>query len=612
MREFVEFLGSQSPYDRLGSDDLDSLAQQVEVVYYTAGTTILTEDDPPSDSLYVIRTGAVELLDAGVRPFDLLSVGDSFGYVSMFSGRPLSFTVRAVEDTLCYRLPDPRGIVAEPHRLRFSYYEPIADRRDTLTPHGGFARLDRPVRDLTAPPLWCTPTDSISGVAQQMTEARRSCAVFLRGNEIGIVTDADFRARFATGNTSGADPIESIASVPAVTIPDDATVSAAFLFMVDKGIHHLITTDPGGTPNGVARVVDIAASDVRDPLVARSAIATARSSADLVAAGALIVPTVIDLWHSGVPALHLGAIYSTMVEALIRRTVELTTDDLFARLECCWLLAGSHGRREPLLNSDVDTALIWYQPTAATGDPPTPAQTAAASEFLIDALPSYGLSACPQGLNASNRLFNRSVGDWHSAADSWRRDPGSTDNLLLASTMLDARPIGGHRGLEITLRNALTTGIGRDTYVRAMIGFAGAERPPSGFVREFVVGHIGDRKRHLNIKKSGLRPIAALARTLALRAGDATGSTTTRLDRAHASGLLTTDEADTLTGAFTLFYQLVLESQVHAVENAEPMKSAIEPSTLDTLERRNLRAAFRSVNQIQDRLAANRYVTGGS
>ncbi|MGV9711873.1 putative nucleotidyltransferase substrate binding domain-containing protein [Gordonia sp. NPDC003424] len=609
MREFVEFLGSQSPYDRLGDADLETLARHVDVEFFAQGATIRREDDPPSETLYVIRTGGVELLDTAMRPFDLLSVGDTFGHMSMLSGMPAAFTVRAVEDTLCYRLPDPRTILAEPELLRFAQYTPPTARQ-VLTPEGSLARLDRPLRDLVRPVLWCEPTDTIATVAQAMTEANRSCAIFQRGDEIGIVTDADFRSRFAAGKVGHDDPIEEIASIPAWSLSEEVTVSAAFLSMVDKGIHHMITTGAGGRPVGIARVVDIVASDVRDPLVARSAIASASDPDGLVTASGLLVPTVIELWHAGVPALHLSAVYSAMVEALVRRTVELSGDPLLSELDCCWLLVGSHGRREPLLNSDVDTALIWHR---SDGTPaPDRQATANAAASLTDALGTYGLSACPQGLNASNPLFSRSVTDWRDAADAWRRDPGSTDHLLLASTMLDARAIGDHEGLATPLRTALTSGVGRDTYVRAMAGFAAAERPPSGFVREFVIERLGERKHHLNIKKSGLRPIAALARALALRAGDASGSTTTRLERAQAAGLLTADECDTLTGAFTLFHHITLESQIDAITRGEEIRSAIAPDTLDTLERRNLRTAFRSVNQIQDRLAANRYVTGGN
>jgi CBS domain-containing protein len=130
-----------------------------------------------------------------------------------------------------------------------------------------------------------------------------------------------------------------------------------------------------------------------------------------------------------------------------------------------------------------------------------------------------------------------------------------------------------------------------------------SDRPPSGFVRGFVVEHFGEQKGHLNLKKSGLRPVASLARALAQRTGDPTGSTPQRLERAHRSGLITADEADALSGAFSLCYHLVFDSQITAIKAGKPVASAIDPATLDPLERRHLRSAFRTVSGIQDRLS---------
>ena len=129
------------------------------------------------------------------------------------------------------------------------------------------------------------------------------------------------------------------------------------------------------------------------------------------------------------------------------------------------------------------------------------------------------------------------------------------------------------------------------------------DRPPSGFVRGFVVEHFGEQKGHLNLKKSGLRPVASLARALAQRTGDPTGSTPQRLDRAQRSGLLTADEADALSGAFSLCYHLVFEGQIAAIKTGTPVESAIDPAKLDPLERRHLRSAFRTISGIQDRLS---------
>jgi CBS domain-containing protein len=68
MKELVDFLGAQPPYDRLDAEDLDRLAGAVEVEFFFAGTMIVQADAGVLDYLYVIRTGSVEILDRPTTP----------------------------------------------------------------------------------------------------------------------------------------------------------------------------------------------------------------------------------------------------------------------------------------------------------------------------------------------------------------------------------------------------------------------------------------------------------------------------------------------------------------------------------------------------------------
>ena len=601
MKEFLDFLGEQSPYDRLDDDDLTRLARAVEVEYFTSGTVIVEADAAPLAFLYVVRVGAVEIVDRG-RVTDVLGPGETFGHISVLSGLPPPLQVRAAEDTLCYRLPDPRALLTHPDRLRFAHYGGLVARERLISSGDSAARLERSIGSVAHPITWCDADDSIRTVAMLVTEAGRSCALFLRAGQIGIVTDDDFRRRVATGEVGVDAPISSIASTPAIAMSVDRTVSTAYLFMVEQGIHHLVVVDAVGTAVGIVRVVDMAATEVRNPLVIRSAVAAVTTMDELVEACRLLTPTTVELWDAGLPAEHIGALLSAMIESIYRKIIELhSATGPLAELDCSWMLMGSLGRREPLPNSDIDTALAWAV-RESTDTAYTREQVAAATEPLISALSRCGLAPCPQGLNASTPLFNRSQRQWREIADVWRANPDNIDYLLMASTVLDARPITRPVLIQ-PLRGALVGGLGRDGFTRALSRFSMNDRPPSGFVRGFVVEHFGEQKGHLNLKKSGLRPVASLARALAQRTGDPTGSTPQRLERAHRSGLLTADEAEALAGAFSLCYQLVFDSQIAAIKEGTPVESAIDPAKLDPLERRHLRSAFRTISGIQDRLS---------
>ena len=152
----------------------------------------------PLSHFYVVRSGEVEVVDRG-RVVDVLGPGETFGQISVLSGLPPPLTVRAAEDTLCYRFPDPRphpaasGTTAiQPLRLAGhprtagplrAGRSGVAARRATRCARSCGARRRPPSAEAAA----------------AMTDAGQSCALIQRGEQIGIVTDSDFRTGLAAG-----------------------------------------------------------------------------------------------------------------------------------------------------------------------------------------------------------------------------------------------------------------------------------------------------------------------------------------------------------------------------------------------------------------------------
>src|SRR5207248_8464327 len=104
MHDVVEFLRQFAPFDDLDDGSLESLATNVEVEFFLAGTVIFRQGETPIENVRVVRRGAVELVSDG-RVLDILGEGELFGHPSMLSGLPSGFEARAGEDLLSYRLP---------------------------------------------------------------------------------------------------------------------------------------------------------------------------------------------------------------------------------------------------------------------------------------------------------------------------------------------------------------------------------------------------------------------------------------------------------------------------------------------------------------------------
>jgi len=138
---------------------------------------------------------------------------------------------------------------------------------------------------------------------------------------------------------------------------------------------------------------------------------------------------------------------------------------------------------------------------------------------------------------------------------------------------------------------------------RLLAQFALSFRPPTGFWRDFVVEHSGERRGQLDLKHGGLIPIVDLARWAGMGAGVASASTPERLRAAAAAGTLESPEASTLQEAFDFIFSLRLDHQVEQVRRGEAPDDFIDPKQLNPLARSYLREAFRAVASVQAGLA---------
>jgi signal-transduction protein with cAMP-binding, CBS, and nucleotidyltransferase domain len=107
VEQVLRFLARISPFRELGSTQIDDVARHAQIRSYPRGTEVLRQAAEPAAHLFVIRRGAVELLDDG-HLVDVLGEGEFFG-ISVFSKGGPALTVRTREDTECYLIDPDRA-----------------------------------------------------------------------------------------------------------------------------------------------------------------------------------------------------------------------------------------------------------------------------------------------------------------------------------------------------------------------------------------------------------------------------------------------------------------------------------------------------------------------
>jgi CBS domain-containing protein len=630
--EVAGFLGSHPPFDTVGPDELARVAAVTQTEVSPAGKTIFSQGAGPVEYLWMVRAGSVEIRHDG-RILDRLGPGELFGHASMISGLPTGFEARAGEDTVCYRIPADvvRPLLARPDVLRFVARSIVARTGVAVAPGAGAAGSDpleqRAATLIRTPPLLCHGSEPIREAAKRMTAGGAS-AVLVRtgaGAEagLGIVTDRDLRSRVIAAGLSPDAPVSAIMTDPAYTVSADRLGGDVLLDMLERGVHHIPVLSPAGQVLGVIDDGDLVAAEARRPFLLRRAIDLAANPAELAATAAGLNPVIISLHDARVTAEHVTAVRSVVLDALTGRLVDLAVQEAgHPPAPFTWFALGSLARREAMPSSDVDSALAWRDSAA---DPEVRGYLAQVARTVEDGLRACGIRPDANGASASSPLFARSLASWRAVARSLAQDPTQEQALILVSVITDNRPVWstgprdpgdlagpgdpgvlvGAGGGGVWAADGLWEAPARPgpELLRLLARFTLSFRPPTGFLRDFVVEHSGERRGRLDIKHGGLIPIVDLARWAGMAAGVASASTVERLRAAEAAGTLESAQARTLMEAFGFIFSLRLDHQVEQLRRGEEPDDFIDPKTLNPLARSYLREAFRAVASVQSGLA---------
>jgi CBS domain-containing protein len=628
MEDIAGFLGSHPLFDAVGADELARVAAVTETEDFPGGKTIFSQGTGPVGYLRVVRTGSVEIVSDG-QVLDLLGPGELFGHASMLSGLPTGFEARAGEDTLCYRIPADviSPLLARPDFLRFIARSIVGGRAGAGERMPPADPVQRPVELLIrTPPLVCSADEPIREAAKRMTADRASAILVRSGGTLGIVTDHDLRSRVVAAGVSPDTPVSAIMSAPAYTVGAGSLVGDVLLDMLERGVHHVPVLSAAGEVLGVVDGGDLVAAEASKPFLLRRAIDLATSAADLAAASAGLSPMIIALHDARVAAEHVAAIRSVVLDALTRRLIELAVSEAGEPpAPFTWFALGSLARRETVPSSDVDSALAWQDSGAG---PAAEDYVTRVARAVDEGLRACGLQPDAHGASASNPLFARSLASWRAAARDLSEDPTREQALILVSVITDSRPLSGcgpgaegagpgtgGAGTEgagtgaggtsagVSVADTLWQARSHPDLLRLLARFALKFRPPTGFLRDFVVEHSGERRGQLDIKHGGLIPIVDLARWAGMAAGAASCSTVDRLRAAEAAGTLDSPDARTLMEAFGFIFSLRLDHQVEQLRHGEKPDDFIDPKTLNPLARSYLREAFRAVASVQSGLA---------
>ena len=215
-----------------------------------------------------------------------------------------------------------------------------------------------------------------------------------------------------------------------------------------------------------------------------------------------------------------------------------------------------------------------------------------------DDLDACGFPLCHGEVMASNPKWCLSLAEWRRTFDNWiyHGDPMA---LLYSTIFFDFRPLYGAEHLGEALRDWLKEEAKKNSrFLHQLAVNALRNRPPLGMVRDFVTGE----GNTIDLKLNGITPFIDAARIYSLAQGVAETNTLLRL-RAIAEPLnIKPQDAEAYEDAF-VFIQLLRLRHHHAQsERGEALSNKIDPDSLNDLDRRILKEAFRQARKLQTKL----------
>ena len=602
--DVAAFLGKHPPFDSLAAEQLERIGRSIRIEFFPEDAVIIRAAGEPARFLYVIRRGAVELVEED-HVLDVLGEGKAFGHLSLLSGLSPVATIRAAEDTICYLieaelaeqvLGTRRGLAFVSSTLR----RQLMRVEETTESNRADPRLVSAGSLIRRRPVTCEPSVTVRQAAETMAGERVSSLLVEGRDGWGIVTDRDLRSRVLAEGRSPESPVADVMTYPAVTVAAETTAAEVLAQMLEREFHHFPVVDDGRLV-GVITDTDLMRLERYSPFALKSAIRRATDVDGVVAVGRELPRTVSALVEAHGDPVDIGHVVGVTIDALTTRLVELIIAEAGPPpVPWAWMALGSAARHEQALFTDQDHALA-YEPQDVPIEQ-VDGYFADMATKVTDGLEAVGVPRCNGGAMAERPEMRHSTREWIEAFRGWMSDPGITGSIF-TSIVFDYRRVTGPLEIETELDELIRRARGDRNFLRHLARRALDRRPPTGFRGNLVVEGKGEHAGTLDVKHGGITLITNIARVLGIAAGLTERRTIKRLRGAATAGQIDTELQEGLEEAFGVLWRTRLEHHVRCWQSGRPLDDFVDPRTLGPLSRRALKEAFGIIARAQDMLA---------
>jgi len=621
------------PFDQLDPGVLHDLASSVSLAYHEEGEIIFSKGDALREHAFMVMKGAVRLfdnIDGKEVLVDLCDEGDIFGVRAIFARHDYVLTAQVAEESLLFEIPvgNIRSLLETSPGVSLFFAGAFARSVEEIehTLSEAFDVTGRSAREqscrnflenetLEVKPVTsvisCPPDISIQEAARIMSEHDIGSIMVVspENHPLGIITDTDLRKKVvALPGSIKEGPVSDIMSSPVYTITGGKTIADMVMLMVKTKLRHFCVTEDGSPESPVVGIIsehDIITSEGNNPAVIMKAIMQA-DGPDQLREQRDKAESLLQVYIEQEVALHfISNIITEINDAIITRAVDFSLAELAEEtgteppaVEFCWLSLGSEGRKEQLLRTDQDNAILYR-------DPP-PGEAEAVHAFYLslgrkvtEILLLCGFVKCPAEVMASNPVWCQPISVWKGYFSKWIATP-EPKAVMHSTIFFDFRPVYGQAKLAGELKQEIFSLVSKNRgFLEFFAKNALQNPPPLSFFRNFLVEKSRDHANEFDIKARAMMPLSDAARVLAYELKIPEYFSTS--ERFKRLGSLMPGMKDLAEEAAAGYEFLMRLRAVNGLANNSSGRY-IKPESLNKIQRQTLRNVFSTIEKIQKTL----------
>lgn len=620
-------LRDTEPFNHLPEHLVLELRKSASKKKYPANIHIFNQNDPPTGYLYVIVDGMVEITASAPggeeMVVDYRKEGNFFGGTPIFTGEPYTGSARTVTETTCYLIPDAalkhaakdypqvsdyftRVVLSRVRRL---YADIVREHTsNAITQMEAYPFKKRLSEIMSAPVETCHPNASARAIARQMTEKNVSSILVLgdKPAPIGIITERDLVEKVLSPDSIDCDKIDATEVMtphPHFVTPE-TYMYEAMTYITAHRIKHLPVIDRGQLV-GMVTMRDLMRYRSQKAMLLVGSVSEETTLAGLASIKKEILAVARTLLTETHSTPEVMEIISYIHHSIIKKVYQICFNEMLTEgyqrptLRYCFLLMGSGGRREMLLNPDQDNGFI-FENVAEERLAEIESFFAPFGDKLVTALEQVGYPLCEGKVMCNNPLWRGRLHDWHERIHDWVQDP-EPQKVRYSSIFFDFVPLEGDAELARSLEDIVFSEIREfEGFLYHMMSLDLHYKVPLGMLGRFLVEKGGKHKGCLSLKQGGSIYIVDCVRTFALEKGLRETTTLDRLNRLVERKVFEADTAEHIKAALEALNFLRLRNEIQQLETGRKASHFLDPAQLSKSEQELLKESLHAVSKLQD------------